>query len=203
MPQRKRNKNNILQGHVERVFELQMTSSKASIGLDPTISSVLTSLSAVYRYYRFTGLKVQVFPLTSGVTKTLFQFVAGGGSSTSGAADANMESKYTSVITRNQAVPAQITVARSDLIQNQPWFITETDATDLYLDTIGYLHFEAGTSDIVTVRLSIDYEFKYSMATELSFSRVANEKKPVNPRDISTLSNLPPPLRPGSLYVRT
>ena len=203
MPRTKKTNNNILAGHTERVLELQMTSGKVTVSLDPTISSVLTSLSAVYRYYRFTALKVQVFPLTSGVTKTLFQFVAGGGSTGSGAADGFMESKYTNVITRNQAVPSQITISRSDLIQNQPWFITETDATDSYLDSPGALHFEAGTSDIITVRLTIDYEFKFSMATELSFSRLAPERiepKRALPSKASNAASQT--MRGGELYVR-
>jgi hypothetical protein len=92
-----------------------------------------------------------------------------------------MEAKYTQVISNTTRIPIHMNIKRQDLIQNQPWFITDLDAADEYLDTVGVIHFEGNGSEQFHVRLELDYEFKFPMAQELAFLRAQSKTDPADP----------------------
>ena len=186
---------------MERCFIRTLTAGVDALALDYSAFDVTTKLSSVYRYYRFTHLKFTVYP--AGLNNVTFQYVAGGGSDTAGAADNNMESKYVDVSTNAIAVPRSITVPREDLIQNQPWFITELDATDPYLECIGTIFLEGTGTDAFACKLEVDYEFKFPMASELSLalkpkrlSEVQTIEKTETEHECSRVRLQIPPSRP-------
>ena len=103
------------------------------------------------------------------------QYVAGGGSTTAGAADGRQESKHVVVMTNTTAVPQSFTLQREDLITNQPWFITELDATDEYLDVAGNIFMEGNGTESIQVKFEIDYEYKFAKHDELSLARLVEK----------------------------
>ncbi len=159
-----------LKGHVELTAYRAFTSGKLSLTVSPSLSNVMTELGSVYRYYRVTRLKFTIFPIPSSNSNIVAQWVAGGGSTTSGPADQSMESRRVMGISNTTAVPQHLIIERSDLVVTTPWFVTDTDATDEYLDIQGYIHIEGTANEAFLTRIELDYEFKYPMATELALA---------------------------------
>ena len=134
------------------------------------MSQVLTNLSNVYRFWRITHLKISIYP-NGQTTPLLVQYVPGGGSTGSGAADNTMESRFVACVSGSTAVPQHIVVSKDMLCDNlTPWFATQVDATDAYLDILGYVNVEGGTADNFLIRYEIDYEFKIPQHTDISFA---------------------------------
>ncbi len=159
-------RNHILDGHIECVSSVTLSSGVYQLPLNYGITSLTSSLSAVHRFYRFTDVVVEIIPASySGLT--MVQYVPGGGSTTPGPADGTLESLRATGLTAAQAVPARLHIPRKLLITNQPWFVCQGDATDPYLDDMGYLNFEGTATDAIYIRIVVDYEFKNPMPTEL------------------------------------
>ncbi len=138
-----------------------------SITVGADMTNITDHLAQVYRYYRFTKLKFTFLPMATTNNNVVAVYVAGGGSSTTGAADNSAEAKYAICLTNTTQVPIVMSISREDLIQNQPWFITETDATDAYLDIVGFLHIEGNGTEYFMLKTELEYEFKFPMSTEL------------------------------------
>ncbi len=158
-----------ISGHVEKVAALTTSTGLFSLSLDPTITNVTTNLANVYRYYRFTKIKFTLYPnSTSNYTA---QYLAGGGTTTYGAADDSKEGKIVMAVGSFQTIPGHMHIPFGDLCNQTPWFVTDLDATDAYLDIVGYISIEMATSGSGTVlyRMEVDYEFKFPQHTEVSF----------------------------------
>jgi hypothetical protein len=156
-------------GRTELVTTITLSSGKFTQGVNYNISGVMAALSAVYRWYRIKHLRVAVYPgsLSQAI---VFQYVPGGGSSTSGASDGTMEGQRVGIISSSQTVPTIMIVDVAGLEGQLTWYATQFDASDEYLETCGYIHFEGDTSQSFKVKYEIDYEFKETMAEELALS---------------------------------
>ncbi len=174
MARKNGNNNHIISGHTERALVIGLTAGLHTVAIDPTLSDVCDTLGTVYRFWRFTKLKMTLYPMASSNNNIIAQYVAGGGSTTAGAADGQQESKHVVVMTNTTAVPQSFVLNHGDLITNQPWFITEVDATDSYLDVAGNIFFEGNGTESIQVKFDIDYEFKYAKHDELSLARLAD-----------------------------
>ncbi len=166
---RGRKHDHAISGHVEKVAALTTANGLFSLALDPTITNVTTNLANVYRYYRFTRIKFTLYPnSTSNYTA---QYLAGGGTTTYGAADDSKEGKIVMAVGSFQTIPGHMHIPYEDLCNQTPWFVTDLDATDAYLDIVGYISIEMASAGSGTVlyRIEVDYEFKFPQHTEVSF----------------------------------
>ncbi len=144
--------------------------------VDSTITSYTQSLAAVHRFYRFTRMRVILLP-NNYAANIYVQYVPGGGSSTAGAADDNIEAEFCAFMNAYTTVPQGIDVPRRALVTSQPWFATNGDASDIYLDTMGQVNFESTGAVEVFFKLVIEYEYKDPLPSELGLSALNQLKK--------------------------
>ncbi len=163
---RNNNRTKILCDKVERVTSLGgLTSGRGTVIIDPALTRITATLGTVYRYWRFTEFSIEVLP---GVSAALtFQYVPGGATAVLGTLDFVMEGSHAQMITPSNTNGRIIRLNKADLVQNQPWFITERDATDAFNDIIGSIQFEGATAETFAYRLCITYEFKEPLDNEL------------------------------------
>ncbi len=178
MPNRRNGRKNgngntaIMHGHVQKTQVI--TTGAAGLytfSLTPILTDVTTQLASVYRYYRFTKIKFTMYPNTT--SNFMAQYLAGGGSTTVGVADGQMESKLVTAVGAFLTVPQTMTITAKDMLNQVPWFVTDLDAVDEYIDTIGYIAVENSSASALQllVRWEVDYEFKYPQHTEISVSK--------------------------------
>jgi hypothetical protein len=159
-------------GHVEIATFVTLASGKYGIQVNETLSNVLTTLSTIYRFYKLTKVKFSVLPSSAYSGPILAQFIPGGGSTTSGAANGVMESEIVLAHGINATVPTSMHLTHKHLHGLTEWYVTEGDPNEIYLESQGVINLEGGASDLVYLKYEIDYQFKESMATELAMSQL-------------------------------
>ena len=157
----------ICKGHVEKTEIVNLSSGIYGFQVDQTLSNVTTTLSTIFRWYRFKKIKLTIYP-GSRTAALHMQYVPGGGSTTPGAADQSMESEIVGVIAVGQTVPTSIVVNYEHLRGLSDWYATEGDPNEIYLESQGVIRLEGAGTEGVLLKWELDYEFKESMATELA-----------------------------------
>ena len=135
----------ITRGRVELVKQYSLSAGKYGIAVDQTITNITNTLSSIFRFYRFTHLTFELLP-DSYTTPVVAQYVPGGGTTTSGAADTTQEGAKVIAISSSQSVPARMQLDRDDLLNFCDWFVTEGDPSDIYLESHGSIFIESVTA---------------------------------------------------------
>lgn len=146
-----------------------LSSGVGVVQLDSQTCDIFTNLSSVYRYYRFTRVKVKVHPFYGSAGEYLVVLYYPE-DSTIPAAIADGEMKQMALQSSASRVPQSFTIAEETLRTPHLWRITEDDASEASLDRYGDIWIgSTNTSSTISVLLEfvVSYEYREPMESTI------------------------------------
>ena len=147
-------------------YQAALAVGVSSIAIDSQIDATILNIASVYRYYRYTKLKVTLLPnpLTNGEA-VIAQFT-GGVSETIPPASGSLSAwggEFVCMSTVVQTVPTSFVVPRSGLRGAHNWYVTDPVLDNEEEHIQGYLYVGSTSfSDTDDVYLLIEAELEFS-----------------------------------------
>jgi hypothetical protein len=179
-----KNRDGVIKGNISFLTNVTFTSVAAvQLTMDNSICLALAELDSVYRFFRWTRVKVTIYQAILGTGTAIAAWYIPSGVNTAPTSIVDCEAEhmtYTTIYTSNAmlTVPQSFVIPRRSLINEVQWFLTSGAGGIAELDGPGRLAFATTTSvTSATYRFKLDVDYEFKGILEPSINMLAESQK--------------------------